>query len=47
MSESIVTAGKSAPVSASMRNGAADLRMLAQVDKWMAAIREISRDQQA
>jgi len=30
-----------------MRNGAADLRMLAQVEKWMATIREISREQQA
>ena len=46
MSESIVTTAK--PVSAhnSIHSGASDLRMLAQVEKWMAAIREISREQQ-
>jgi hypothetical protein len=27
-------------------SGTSDLRMLAQVEKWMAAIREISREQQ-
>jgi hypothetical protein len=47
MSESLVTAAKSLPVSTTMRNGAADLRMLAQVEKWMAAIREMNREQQA
>ena len=31
----------------SARAGAADLRMLAQVEKWMAMIREINRDQTA
>ena len=31
----------------STRNGASDLRMLAQVEKWMATIREIHREQQA
>jgi hypothetical protein len=30
-----------------MRNRAADLRMLAEVEKWMATIREINREQQA
>jgi hypothetical protein len=37
------------PVSAhnSTHAGASDLRMLAQVEKWMAAIREISREQQS
>ncbi|HXW48308.1 MAG TPA: hypothetical protein VEK31_02580 [Xanthobacteraceae bacterium] len=42
MSESFVTSVK--PIS--MRNGASDLRMLAQVEKWMAMIREIAREQQ-
>jgi len=47
MSENIVT--KFAPVSAhnSMHAGASDLRMLAQVEKWMAMIREINREQQS
>jgi hypothetical protein len=31
----------------SAKAGAADLRMLAQVEKWMAMIREISREQQS
>ncbi len=46
--ESIVTATKPASVSAhhSMHTGASDLRMLAQVEKWMAMIREINREQQ-
>ena len=37
------------PVSAhnSMHAGVPDLRMLAQVEKWMAMIREISREQQS
>jgi hypothetical protein len=30
----------------SARAGASDLRMLAQVEKWMAMIREINREQQ-
>ena len=49
MSESIVTTAKLAPVSAhnSMHAGASDLRMLAQVEKWMAMIREINREQQS
>jgi hypothetical protein len=47
MSESIIT--KLAPVSAhnSTHAGASDLRMLAQVEKWMAMIREINREQQS
>jgi hypothetical protein len=31
---------------ASTRNGSADLNMLAHVEKWMAMIREINREQQ-
>jgi len=48
MSESMVTTAKPAPVSAQnpMNAGASDLRMLAQVEKWMAMIREI-REQQS
>ena len=45
MSESIANTAKSAPVSSSMRNRASDLRMLAEVEKWMATIREINREQ--
>jgi hypothetical protein len=33
--------------SASSRGGPADLHMLAHVEKWMAAIREIKREQQS
>jgi hypothetical protein len=49
MSESIVTqsiAAKPTPDSAHhpMRAGASDLRMLVQVEKWMAMIREINRE---
>jgi hypothetical protein len=49
MSESIVGTLQSASVSAHKlaRAGAADLRMLAQVEKWMAMIREINREQPA
>lgn len=32
---------------ASTRSAASDDRVLAQVEKWMAMIREIARDQQA
>jgi len=28
------------------RNGSADLQMIARVEKWMAMIREINREQQ-
>ncbi len=47
--ESIVAGTKPASGSAhnSMHTGASDLRMLAQVEKWMAMIREISREQQS
>ena len=41
MSESLTT---SANFIAS-HNGVSDLRMLAQVEKWMAMIREINREQ--
>jgi hypothetical protein len=42
MSESLTTPAKSV----AMRNGASDLRMLAQVEKWMAMIREMARERQ-
>ena len=47
MAESMVTTA--GPVSAhnSTHAGASDLRMLAQVEKWMATIREINREQQS
>jgi hypothetical protein len=46
MSNNIATSIKSAPF-ASAHSGASDLRMLAQVERWMAMIREINREQQA
>ncbi|HEV2624085.1 MAG TPA: hypothetical protein VGV62_03030 [Xanthobacteraceae bacterium] len=46
MSESVATKANSASVSSSIRSGASDLRMLAEVEKWMATIREINREQQ-
>ncbi|HXX50387.1 MAG TPA: hypothetical protein VEI98_03740 [Xanthobacteraceae bacterium] len=42
MSESLATPA----MSVARRNGASELRMLAQVEKWMATIREIAREQQ-
>jgi hypothetical protein len=44
----MVTTAKPAPGSAhnSAQADASDLHMLAQVEKWMAMIREISREQQ-
>jgi len=42
MSQSFIISEKSI----ASHNGASDLRMLAQVEKWMATIREISREQQ-
>jgi hypothetical protein len=49
MSESMFSAVNGAPVSPqnSTHGGAGDLRMLAQVEHWMAMIREISREQQS
>jgi hypothetical protein len=49
MSETIRTTGKAVAVSAhnSMHPGDSDLRMLAEVEKWMAMIREINREQQS
>jgi len=41
MSETVATQ----PKPKSTRDGAADGRVLAQVEKWMAMIREISREQ--
>jgi hypothetical protein len=47
MSEVLATPTKSATSRpTTTRNGSADLQMLAQVEKWMATIREISREQQ-
>jgi hypothetical protein len=42
MSESLITSVNSI----ASHNGASDSRMLAQVEKWMAMIREINREQQ-
>ena len=42
MPETLNTQTRSKPA----RSGSADLQMLAQVEKWMATIREISREQQ-
>ena len=54
MSESVVTesiVNTANPTPGSARNpmhaGGSDLRMLAQVEKWMAMIREINREQQS
>jgi hypothetical protein len=43
----MVTTAKSVPLSAHnfAHAGASDLRMLAQVEKWMAMIRDINREQ--
>ena len=46
MSKSFAAKANAAPVSSSIRNGASDLRMLAEVEKWMARIREINREPQ-
>jgi hypothetical protein len=48
VTESIVNTANPAPGSARnpMYAGGSDLRMLAQVEKWMAVIREINREQQ-
>jgi len=46
VTESMVTTTKPAPISVH-NSGASDLRMLAQVEKWMAMIREIKREQQS
>ncbi|HEX8808944.1 MAG TPA: hypothetical protein VF760_08115 [Xanthobacteraceae bacterium] len=45
VTERMVATTKPVPVSAhnSIQEGASDLRMLAQVEKWMAMIREINR----
>jgi hypothetical protein len=42
MSESLITSANSI----ASHSGASDSRMLAQVEKWMAMIREINREQQ-
>ena len=46
MSESVAAKANPAPISNSTRSGASDLRMLAEVEKWMARIREINREPQ-
>jgi hypothetical protein len=40
MSEALASSTKIAP----MRSGTSDLQMIAQVEKWMATIREINRE---
>jgi hypothetical protein len=45
MSESVAAKANAAPISSSARSGASDLRMLAEVEKWMATIRESNREQ--
>jgi hypothetical protein len=48
MSEStLTTSASSVSPHNSAPSGASDLRMLAQVEKWMAMIREVSREQQS
>ncbi len=47
MSENLATQTKPNPASISTRNGPSDFHMLAQVEKWMATIREIIREQQS
>ena len=49
VTESIVSTANPAPGSARnrMHGRGSDLRMLAQVEKWMAMIREINREQQS
>jgi hypothetical protein len=42
MSEALATSTKPE----TRRNDASDLQMLAQVEKWMAMIRELNREQQ-
>ena len=44
MSETLAVQTKPTPTPT--RNGASDLRVLVRVEKWMAMIREISREQQ-
>jgi hypothetical protein len=48
MPESMSTTAKSTPLSAQnfAPVGASDLRTLAQVEKWMAMIRDLNREQQ-
>ena len=46
MSESVAAKANAAPYSSATCSGASDLRMLAEVEKWMATIREINREQQ-
>jgi hypothetical protein len=47
MSESIAAKTRSTPFSVSNRHDAGDLRMLVVIEKWMATIREINREQQS
>jgi hypothetical protein len=46
MSESMVTTAALVSAHVAVHAGASDLRMLAQVEKWMAMIRDINREQQ-
>ena len=47
MSDNLATETKSNPASIATRNGPTDFHVLAQVEKWMAMIREINREQHA
>jgi hypothetical protein len=44
MSESITASSKAAQVSNFAGSAASDLRMLAQVERWMTIIRQINRE---
>jgi hypothetical protein len=45
VTESIISAANPVSAHSSTHARASDLRMLAQVEKWMAMIREINREQ--
>jgi hypothetical protein len=47
MSENLATQTKPDSASISTRNGSSDFHMIAHVEKWMAMIREINREQQS
>lgn len=47
MSENLATQTKPTFTSIATRNGSSDFHMIAHVEKWMATIREINREQQS
>jgi hypothetical protein len=47
MSENLATQTKPDPTSIATRNGSSDFHMIAHVEKWMAMIREVIREQQS